>query len=80
MKPQQALALRERLNREIGGLRQMLDQLEAPGTGSTMAGLKSGLCILARSLARTNQILHDTVRAEVEAPSRNPFEGLFSHR
>lgn len=77
MKVDTALALQDRLNREISGLQQLVDQLEKPETAATLAGLKSGLAILARSLLRTNRIAYDVVRAEVERPTRNPFEALF---
>ena len=77
MTPDKALALQDRLTREISGLQQLADQLDKPETATTLAGLKSGLAILARSLLRTNRIAYDIMRAEVDAPSRNPFEGLF---
>ena len=78
MKPEVALALQDRINREAQGLQKMVEQLSMPDAAGTMAGLKSGLTILARSLHRTNQVLYDIVRAEVESPaSRNPFSRLF---
>jgi len=78
MKPDAALQLQDRLVSEISGLKKMLEQLSQPDTGTTMAGLKSGLTILARSILRTNQVLHDVVRAAVTSPSPgNPFERLF---
>ncbi len=78
MTPEAALKLRDRLAREISGLQQLADQLDRPGTASTPAGLKSGIGILARSLLRTNRIVHDLTRAEVEPPTaRNPFASLF---
>ena len=78
MKPETALQLQARLNREIEGLKKTMDQLSQPDTGTTIEGLKSGLMILARSLLRTNQVLHDVVKAEVEPPAaHNPFASLF---
>ena len=78
MKPEIALALQDRINREAQGLQKMIEQLSAPDVAATMGGLKSGLTILCRSLVRTNQVLYDVVRAEVEPPaSRNPFSRLF---
>lgn len=72
-----AMALQERLSREITGLQVLVDQLAQPATASTPAGLKSGLVILARSLLRTNRVVYDIVHAEVERPTRNPFESFF---
>jgi len=78
VKPETALVLQEKLSREIAGLGRMIDQLSQPDSGSTLAGLKSGLAILARAQQRTNQILHDVVRASVTPPSAgNPFDRLF---
>ncbi len=72
-----ALKLQDRIHKEIAGLRKMVDQLDQPETAATMAGLKSGLTILTKSLRRTNQLLYDMVRAEVETPAaRNPFAGF----
>ena len=81
MKPETALQLQERLTREIQGLKATLDQLARPDVGTTMAGLKSGLTIALRSMQRTNQVLHDVVRAEAEPPAaRNSFADLFRER
>ncbi len=81
MTPETALKLQDRLAREISGLQQLVDQLDRPGTASTLAGLKSGLGILARSLLRTNRIVHDLTRAAVEPPPmRNPFDGMFGRQ
>jgi len=78
MKPEIALRLQDRLTREAVGLRQMLEQLDRPETAATMAGLKSGLGILVRSMQRTNQVLFDLVRDRVTPPSPgNPFDRLF---
>ncbi len=81
MKSETALKLRDRLAREISGLQQLADQLDRAETASTLAGLKSGLGILARSLLRTTRIVHDLTRAAVEPPTaRNPFDRLFGRQ
>ncbi|MCL2001741.1 MAG: hypothetical protein FWG74_09920 [Planctomycetes bacterium] len=78
MKLETALNLQNRLNREIKGLRQTLEQLAEPETGATMAGLKSGLAILARSLIRVNQVALEITASEVEPPSPIfPFTNLY---
>ena len=77
MKPETALQLLDRLNREIVGLKKVIEQLTQPDTGTTMAGLKSGLTIVSRALLRTNQIVHDIIRTEVEPPvGRNSRDAL----
>lgn len=80
MKAEAAIALKARLEREINGLQTMIDQFEKPETGTSMAGLRSAVVILARSLHRTNHIVYDIVRESVAPPARNPFEGLFETR
>ena len=75
MTPEIALQLQDRLKREIAGLQQAVEQLSQPDTATTPGGLKSGLTILARSLLRTNQVLLDVTRAEVEPPSPNNLFG-----
>jgi hypothetical protein len=78
MKPETALELQRRITNEVAGLKKVLDQLGDPDTATTMAGLKSGLTIAIRSLGRTNQALHDVVRAAATPPvSGNPFDRLF---
>ena len=78
MSPETALKLQERLKKEIDGISQMLKQLDQPDAAATMAGLKSGMGILARALLRSNQILFDLTRTTVTPPSTgNPFDRLF---
>jgi hypothetical protein len=78
MKPDVALQLQDRLNREIVGLKTTIEQLSLADTATTMAGLKSGLTITLRSLLRANQVLHDVVKAEAEPPSPIfPFSDLY---
>ena len=77
MKVETAVALQNRLNRELAGLQRILDQLSQPETGSTMAGLKSALTILARSLLRTSKIAFDIVSAEAEPPAGAARNGHF---
>jgi len=80
MKPEIALHLQDRLASEIAGLKKVVEQLSQPDTGTTMAGLKSGLMIVARSLVRTNQVIHDVVKAEAEPPSPIfPFTNLYGN-
>ena len=81
MTPETALALTNRIHREATGLRSVVDQLAEPETGATMAGLKSAFVILAKSLIRTNQIMLDIVRAEMQPPAaaghgRNAFDSF----
>ena len=78
MKPETALKLADRLTREMVGLQTTVDQLSHPDTGTTIAGLKSGLTITLRSVLRTNRIIHDVIRASVTPPSAgNPLDRLF---
>jgi len=78
MKPETALALQQRLKNETFGLQRTLDQLADPDIATTMAGLKSGLTITIRSILRTNQVIYDVVKAEVEPPSPIfPFTNLY---
>ena len=78
MKPEAALKLQDHLKREMAGLRQMVDQMAGPETGTTIGGLKSGLTILARSMIRTNQIVLEMTATVVEPPSPIfPFSTLY---
>jgi len=78
MKPETALALQQRLKNEVLGLQKTIAQLADPDTATTMAGLKSGLMIVTRSLVRTNQVLHDVVGAATTPPPPIfPFTSLY---
>jgi hypothetical protein len=62
----------------MSGLKQTVEQLGDPETGTTPGGLKSGMLILAKALIRTNQIVLEITAAEVEAPSPIwPFTTLY---
>ena len=78
MKPETALRLQDRINREINGLQGKVDQLADPEAGTTPGGLKSGMLILARALLRTNKVILEVTAAEAEPPSPVfPFANLY---
>jgi hypothetical protein len=69
MSPENALSLAGKVSREISGCQNLIDQLAGPETATTMAGLKSAVAVLARSMLRTNRVLLDVIRSETVAPA-----------
>ena len=69
MKVEIALALSNRINREVDGLRHLLKQLDKPERALSTTGLQSALVILSKSLLRVCLVASDIIRAEIEPPA-----------